>query len=139
MLEFISKCPHCQTSLQIQNELCGKLVTCPVCAKIFQVEKPVIDNDKCGKVQSGNDATFLIICIMVVFLIVGGIFVAKHYMVDVPNARRSAEVNSGYYSTMAQEAYEEMESTRLWNNAVDNAKTEIKMEAERLLRAWGLD
>ncbi len=138
MLEFISKCPHCQTSLQIQNELCGKLVTCPVCAKIFQVVKPVIDNDKCEKVQSGNDATFLIICIMVVFLIVGGIFVAKHYMVDVPNARRSAEVSSGY-SSMAQEAYDELESTRLWNSAVDNAKIEIKMESERLLRSWGWD
>ena len=75
---------------------------------------------------------------MVVFLIVGGIFVAKHYMVDVPNARRSAEVSSGY-SSMAQEAYDELESTRLWNSAVDNAKIEIKMESERLLRSWGWD
>ena len=42
MAEFITKCPHCSTDLQAQEEWIGMEVECPICLKKFFVDKPTI-------------------------------------------------------------------------------------------------
>lgn len=40
MAEFITKCPHCNNDLQVQDEWDGIEVECPICSKTFTVRKP---------------------------------------------------------------------------------------------------
>ena len=40
MAEFITKCPHCQNDLQVEDEWDGMDVDCPICSKTFTVRKP---------------------------------------------------------------------------------------------------
>lgn len=37
MSEFLSKCPHCKSDLQMQDEWRGKKVQCPICSTQFTV------------------------------------------------------------------------------------------------------
>ena len=37
MAEFITKCPHCNSELQVQDEWIGMEVECPQCRKIFAI------------------------------------------------------------------------------------------------------
>ena len=40
MAEFITKCPHCQNDLRVEDEWDGMDVDCPICSKTFTVRKP---------------------------------------------------------------------------------------------------
>ena len=40
MAEFITKCPHCQNDLQVEDEWDGMDVDCPICSKTFTVRNP---------------------------------------------------------------------------------------------------
>ena len=39
MAEFITKCPHCNNDLQVQDEWIGMDLECPLCHKIFAINK----------------------------------------------------------------------------------------------------
>ena len=39
MAEFITKCPHCNNDLQVQDEWIGMEVECPLCHKMFAINK----------------------------------------------------------------------------------------------------
>ena len=39
MAEFITKCPHCNAELQVQNEWIGMEVECPQCKKMFVIQE----------------------------------------------------------------------------------------------------
>ena len=54
MAEFISKCPHCQSDLQLQDDYIGMVVECPVCSKSFCVRKNATPTPK--KSALGNGA-----------------------------------------------------------------------------------
>ena len=53
MAEFISKCPHCQSDLQLQEEWEGMAVECPICSKRFSVRKN-IPKEKIQKIVAKN-------------------------------------------------------------------------------------
>ena len=39
MAEFITKCPHCNAELQVQDEWIGMEVECPQCKKMFVIQE----------------------------------------------------------------------------------------------------
>ena len=39
MAEFITKCPHCNSELQVQDEWIGMEVECPLCKKMFVIQE----------------------------------------------------------------------------------------------------
>ena len=42
MADFTTKCPHCQTVLQVSTQLIGQLVKCPACSNRFSVMHPAV-------------------------------------------------------------------------------------------------
>ena len=40
MAEFITKCPHCNNDLQVQDEWIGMEVECPICHNTFVIANP---------------------------------------------------------------------------------------------------
>ena len=52
MAEFITKCPHCETVLQAQEEWIGMAVECPQCQKTFIISTSNTDNDNSYKTDS---------------------------------------------------------------------------------------
>ena len=53
MAEFITKCPHCNTELQAQEEWIGMTVECPECQKTFII--PKIGSECGGKVELAQE------------------------------------------------------------------------------------
>ena len=48
MAEFITKCPHCNAELQAQDEWNGMEVECPLCHKMFAINKSsaIVETEK---------------------------------------------------------------------------------------------
>ena len=48
MAEFITKCPHCNSELQVQDEWIGMEVECPLCHKMFAINKSsaIVETEK---------------------------------------------------------------------------------------------
>ena len=59
MAEFNTKCPHCSTELQAQEEWIGMEVECPVCQKNFTVQSQA---SAPMPAELGNSRTFTFVC-----------------------------------------------------------------------------
>lgn len=73
MVEFISKCPHCQSDLLLQDDWIGMVVECPICSKSFSVRKNIVTQPKkCVEQSSYNNKSinksFVSFCIVASFI-----------------------------------------------------------------------
>ena len=57
MAEFITKCPHCNAELQAQDEWNGMEVECPLCHKMFAINKSsaIVETEKTEAVTNWCD------------------------------------------------------------------------------------
>ena len=68
MAEFITKCPHCSTDLQAQDEWIGMEVECPQCNAVFEIISPfaaIPDITQCGEhtvAETEKEGSFTFVC-----------------------------------------------------------------------------
>lgn len=68
MAEFITKCPHCSTDLQVQDEWIGMEVECPQCNAVFEIISPfaaIPDITQCGEhtvAETEKEGSFTFVC-----------------------------------------------------------------------------
>ena len=76
MAEFITKCPHCNNNLQVQDEWDGIEVECPICSKTFTVRKPspkLVKNSCRFRIQAFK----LILSLLEYMILVSGMILKK--------------------------------------------------------------
>lgn len=78
MAEFISKCPHCKSDLQLNDEWQGMSVQCPLCARYFSViTNSSINALSKPKTKKISKTLFLIICSEAIIAILLVLYIIK--------------------------------------------------------------
>ena len=66
MAEFITKCPHCSTDLQAQEEWIGMEVECPICHNTFVIANPTAVPDSKKTSNAGKNKKIILISTIIV-------------------------------------------------------------------------
>ena len=66
MAEFITKCPHCNSELQVQDEWIGMEVECPICHNKFVIANPTAVPDSKKTSNAGKNKKIILISTIIV-------------------------------------------------------------------------